>query len=341
VFPVKELKAWFLQAKRSLPWRLSPTPYSVWISEVMLQQTQVKVVIPYFLTWMERFPTVEALAQAPLQEILKVWEGLGYYSRARRLHEAAQYIVQQFQGILPSDPQQLATIPGIGPYTQGAILSFAFHQKAAAMDGNVLRVLARYFGIEDPIDKSTTQRQILSLLESLLPDEEPWVIAEALIEFGALVCTKQAQCELCPLQSGCLAYQQGRASELPHKAKLPGAMKLVRRVAVIMCQGRYLAIRRPPGEVMADLYEFPYLDQHEGELEATLSERFEFSLTYQSPLKIQSHSFTIYRVRLEPHLFLAASYGRYETWYTLDELEQLPFSSGHRRILQDLFLMVF
>ena len=154
----------------------------------MLQQTQVAVVIPYFLHWMQRFPTIHHLAKASLDEVVKAWEGLGYYSRVRHLHEAAKYLVEHFNGQLPSEEEDLKKIKGLGPYTIGAILSFAFHQKKAAVDGNVIRVLTRYFGLEEDISKVATVNKLRQLAQELLPDEEPWIVNEALIELGATLC---------------------------------------------------------------------------------------------------------------------------------------------------------
>src|ERR1700722_10190653 len=179
-FDIDSLKDWFVREKRDLPWRENPSPYAVWISEVMLQQTQASVVIPYFERWMARFPTVAVLAEASQGEVIKMWEGLGYYSRVRHLHQAAKDLMYRYAGDLPRTREGLEGIKGIGPYTRGAILSFAFHQKAAAVDGNVLRVLARYFAIEEEIEKA--KKSITELTESILPEEEPWIVMEGLIE---------------------------------------------------------------------------------------------------------------------------------------------------------------
>ncbi|MBS0623193.1 MAG: A/G-specific adenine glycosylase [Verrucomicrobia bacterium] len=333
VFPLKALKEWFMQNRRSLPWRKEPTPYAVWVSETMLQQTQVSVVIPYFLRWMDMFPTIEALAKAPIEQVLKVWEGLGYYSRARRLHQAANYLVREHEGQLPCQAELLQRIPGIGPYTKGAILNFAFHQKAVALDGNVLRVLSRYFGIEEPIDQRRAQKIIEYKLANLLPDQEPWLISEGLIELGALVCTKQARCQQCPLLVHCEAYRQNIVAEIPFKVRQQKVERLYRRVAVIRCQNEYLVIRRPKGEIMADLYEFPYLENMKLNPIEAFSQHLKLSLDYQGPLSIQTHTFTKYRVTLEPHFFTTQEKSSRHTWVDLPQLMGLPFSSGHRRIL--------
>ena len=185
------LLEWFEANKRVFPWREHPTPYRVWISEVMLQQTRAQVVVSYFDRWMKRFPNVEALAAAPIEEVIKIWEGLGYYSRARNLHKGAQEIVRKHGGRIPNTREALLELPGLGPYTAGAILSFGFHQRATAVDGNVLRVLSRFGWIAEDIGKIAARRKIEALAESLLDEKKPWVSAEALIELGATICLPQ------------------------------------------------------------------------------------------------------------------------------------------------------
>ncbi len=170
------LKKWFIEHKRDLPWRDSPSPYSIWVSEIMLQQTQASVVVDYFIRWMERFPTIRSLAESSLELVLKMWEGLGYYSRARHLHEAARYFLEQHEGNIPADREELEKVKGLGPYTIGAILSFAFHLRSPAVDANVARVLARYFCIEEdisPRQSSARRWRIWEIAEQILPDEEP------------------------------------------------------------------------------------------------------------------------------------------------------------------------
>jgi A/G-specific adenine glycosylase len=178
---VEKLRSWFLSQRRDLPWRENTTPYAVWVSEIMLQQTQVAVVIPYFQRWMDKFPTICSLAAASIEEVIKEWEGLGYYARARNLHAGAQYVVKNHAGELPETEAELRKIKGLGDYTIGAIRSFAFNHKAATVDGNVLRVLARYYGISDDISKMKSVKKFQGLAQSLLPEIEPWIISESLM----------------------------------------------------------------------------------------------------------------------------------------------------------------
>lgn len=340
------LKEWFGSRKRDLPWRRNPTPYQVWISEVMLQQTQVATVIPYYENWMRQYPTVQHLAAASLDEVIKCWEGLGYYSRARSLHAGAQYIVEYFDGQVPSTSEALATIKGIGPYTVGAILSFAYHQKAAAVDGNVMRVLARYFNIHEDLCKSSTIKKLRLLAEEILPEDEPWVVSEALIELGATLCRRKPQCFSCPLKGSCQGYIQGSAAQLPFKAKKTILERLYRTVAVIRCENQWLIRRGQPGEIMTDLHEFPYFESVDtGESEKKVIKQIEASfglaVSFQEALQPISHGFTRYQVKLYPYLFESRRSPSVENfiWMPLSQLQKLAFSAGHRKILEQIGCM--
>ncbi len=325
---MEKLKSWFLEHQRDLPWRENRTPYRIWISEVMLQQTQVAVVIPYFHLWMQKFPTIQALAEAPLEEVIKAWEGLGYYSRARNLHRAAQMVMKDFEGVLPSTAEELDKLPGFGPYTIGAVLSFAFQQRAAAVDGNVVRVLSRFFAS----DKDCTQRKHYEgLTLSVLSDKEPWVAMEGLIELGAKICQRSPKCSTCPLMEECQAYRQGRTADFPLKKKRPSTIYLERQVAIIRWQDEILVRQEKEGKVMAGLYEFPY---------ALLNENLELDLVLKKlkELPLVKHGFTRYDVTLYPCLYEATEkkiLNGYE-WKKWNQLVLLPFSSGHRRILKEL-----
>ncbi|MES2345276.1 MAG: A/G-specific adenine glycosylase [Chlamydiota bacterium] len=327
---VQKLKQWFLKEKRDLPWRGCPSPYEVWISEVMLQQTQASVVIDYFFRWLEVFPTIQALAEASIDDVIKAWEGLGYYSRARNLHKAAKFLVDHYGGALPSSLEDLALIPGIGPYTAGALLSFAFHKKAAAVDGNVIRVISRFFCIEDDVSKLATQKKIKEMTLNILPEEEPWVVMEALIELGARVCTRKAFCSRCPIKLGCQGRE--RAASLPYKEKKVEVTTLVRYVAVVLCGGEILVRKGGSGKVMADLYEFPYGERRE------VFESLGLSFCFVKDLPKEKHCFTRFRAELYPSLWKLEEKQQVPgcEWVFLEDASKLPFSSGHRRILQGL-----
>lgn len=344
---LKKLKYWFLAQRRDLPWREDPSPYAVWVSEVMLQQTQVSVVIPYFLRWMRRFPTIESLAKAPVEAVLKEWEGLGYYSRARNLHQGARYVAEHHHGVLPNSAEALKLIKGLGDYTVGAILSFAFHQRAAAVDGNVLRVLARYYCIHEDICQGKVQKKVKSLATELLPQKEPWVISEALIELGATICMRKPKCHECPLSGNCQAFIKGEADKLPIKGAQAAVTPLFRLVPVIACGNRLLIGRGEQGKVMADLFQFPYFDvAHAGHdleeqkaiIKAKLKKSFSLSAEWKRELPQVKHSFTRYRACLMPHLYAMTKEKEIDgfEWMDIEQLKQVPFSSGHRRIFGDL-----
>jgi A/G-specific adenine glycosylase len=340
-FDITSLKRWFLREKRDLPWRLSEDPYAVWISEVMLQQTQVAVVIPYFERWMSQFPTIQSLAEARLDDVIKCWEGLGYYSRARHLHAGAQYVLDHFCGTLPSDPNQLQRIKGLGPYTIGAIRSFAFHQKTSAVDGNVLRVLSRYFMIKDDVSKPSTVKMVRDIAEAILPDEESWIFNEGLIELGAVVCGRKPRCQKCPLKGSCLSHAHGVEDQIPYKSAKIKTELLYRAVPVIISQGRWLVNRGEKGKIMSDLHEFPFFETaKEGVTTSALGKEVKSQLGLEATLLCElpevTHSFTRYQVRLNPVLFSCPEPAPVQglSWKSLEELRKLAFSSGHRRIFQ-------
>lgn len=329
--PVDALKSWFLAARRDLPWRKEPSPYAVWVSEIMLQQTQVTVVEEYFLRWMARFPTIKTLASASLEEVIKMWEGLGYYSRARNMHEAAKYLVEHHRGELPAGKEDLAKVKGLGPYTVGAILSFAFHQKAAAVDGNTVRVLTRYFGIDEDVQKSGTMKKLWEIAEGILPKSEPWLVVEGLIELGATVCKREPLCSQCPLMETCTGFKEGTAKGLPKKGKKVEITSLQRQVFVVIYEGELLVKKAGKGKIMADLYEFPY-----SEMDAAQAFPFSFRAEKIQILPEVEHSFTRYRARLYPSLWKAHEKMNVPDcqWVHLDRIHSYPFSSGHRKILK-------
>jgi len=334
------METWFEANKRDFPWRRDPTPYRVWISEVMLQQTRASVVVPYFLRWMDLFPNVKRLYMAPIEQVIKAWEGLGYYSRARNIHAAAKQIVEEFGGEMPDAREALLSLPGFGAYTTGAVLSFGFHKRAAAVDGNVLRVLSRYFLIEENVSKTKVRRKIEEKAEAMLDPSRPWVTAEALIELGATVCLPQPLCEDCPLSKGCLALQAGKADALPIKNEERGVTSLRRTVFVIEHEGCVLVRKGERGKVMADLYEFPYIEAAcgRGKVVDSAHSFVGGELVFVRKLTERQHTFTRYKANLSPYLIRArrreASTG-YE-WVPIVQISDLPFSSGHRKIASEV-----
>lgn len=341
---IEELHTWFDQNRRSFPWREKRTPYRVWVSEVMLQQTRASVVVPYFLRWVEQLPDVRTLAKAPLEKVIKLWEGLGYYSRARNLHAGAKEIVVRFRGEIPSSAEELSSIPGLGVYTVGAILSFGFGKKAAAVDGNVLRVLSRYFAIVENVCKTAVARSIRARALEVLDEKEPWVTAEALIELGATVCIRAPLCEQCPLRSGCKGHQRGIAASLPIKNRGAALLERFRIVAIVECEKKFLIRKETEGRVMADLYEFPYFegdgDTPFGIVEKQVLEQLGLRTKYIQAFEEVRHTFTKYKAHLFPFLLHALCIEAVPgwTWVSADTIKELPFSAGHRRIVERLCL---
>lgn len=253
---------WFNRNKRDLPWRREPTPYHVWLSEIMLQQTRVEAVIPYYNRFLERLPDIKALAQVEEEELMKLWQGLGYYNRARNLKAAAEQAVQQYGGNLPADYGQLLKLPGIGSYTAGAIASIAFGIVRPAVDGNVLRVAARILASEEDIGQAKTRKKMEELLLSAMPEEQPGDFNQALMELGALVCIPNGapHCNECPAAGICLAYRSGKTGCIPHKAPKKQRRIEERTVLLIRWKNGYALQKRPSTGLLANLYEFPNVE---------------------------------------------------------------------------------
>lgn len=263
-----QIEQWYNRHKRDLPWRQTTNPYYIWLSEIILQQTRVEQGRAYYERFVQTFPTVQDLASATEESVLLLWQGLGYYSRARNLHKAAQQIASL--ATFPSDYKDILSLPGVGPYTAAAIASFAFGLPYAVLDGNVFRVLSRYFAIETPIDSTEGKKEFTALANELLDKKRPSLYNQAIMDFGAMVCKPSgAECDGCPLSDTCLAFAQERVQQLPVKGK-----KMVQRVRhfsyVYVCtsKGEVLINRRESADIWKGLYQFPLIETPE-----------EFSLT--------------------------------------------------------------
>ncbi|HEY3368470.1 MAG TPA: A/G-specific adenine glycosylase [Symbiobacteriaceae bacterium] len=289
---------WFATHQRDLPWRRSRDPYHIWVSEVMLQQTRVETVIPYYQRWLAQFPTLASLAAAPDEQVLKAWEGLGYYSRARNLHQAARDVAARYGGEVPDDPEAIAELKGVGSYTAGAVLSMAFNRPVAAVDGNVMRVLSRLYLISDDIAQPATRQAMEVLARALIPPGQAGAFNQALMELGALVCTPaNPACLACPVAEFCRARAEGRQGELPVKAKAKAPRPVDIVAAVIRHKGRVMLVRRPPDGLLGGLWEFPGGERQpdlswEQAVHAVIREKYGLFLALESRLGQVRHVFT-------------------------------------------------
>ena len=254
------LTEWYASSRRALPWREAPTPYQVWISEIMLQQTRIEAVIPYYERFLRELPDIRALAEADENRLLKLWEGLGYYSRARNLQKAARQVMAAYGGELPRGAEELKKLPGIGDYTAGAIASIAYGEPEPAVDGNVLRVLSRLLALDEDIMQQKTRRRVTAQLRGIYPSgERAALLTEGIMELGETVCIPngEARCGLCPLRALCLARAQDAVARYPVKSP-PRARRVEQRTVLLLCCGERWAIRRRPGKgLLAGLWEFP------------------------------------------------------------------------------------
>jgi A/G-specific adenine glycosylase len=298
------LLSWYDREARALPWRKTRDPYRIWVSEVMLQQTQVKTVEAYYGRFIGRFPSVEDLARAAPDEVMKYWEGLGYYGRARYLHQAARDVVTRFGGRLPDTLEDLISLPGIGRYTAGAILSIAFGKPEAVLDGNVIRVLSRIFHVTDDVRKSSTEKALWSLSDSLLPKRCIRDYNQALMELGALICrVRNPACFDCPVSRICEANRLSIQSELPVKSPRKPVPHYQVTAGIIWRNGRLLITRRPPKGLLGGLWEFPGGKQEPGEelencLKREIREELGIAIEVGTRLTSVEHAYTHFRITL-------------------------------------------
>ena len=264
------LLAWYDRHKRAMPWRDSPNPYRVWVSEIMLQQTRVETVIPYFERFLASLPDISALAAAPEDQLLKLWEGLGYYSRARNLQRAARMVMEEHGGQLPADPTALMRLPGIGAYTAGAIASIAFGIPAPAVDGNVLRVVTRLAADPSDIGSEAFRREVADRLLPLIPPERPGDFTQAVMELGAVVCLPRPDplCGECPLSDMCLARRQGNPGDYPNRPSARPRKEEILTVFALASTAGILVRRRPAAGLLAGMWELPHLPGQMGPDEA-------------------------------------------------------------------------
>ncbi len=287
-----DLCEWYRENKRDLPFRKSRDPYRIFLSELMLQQTQISTMLPYYERFIGRFPDVKSLADASLDEVLKYWEGLGYYSRARYIHESAQMIVREFDGQFPRELKTIESLKGVGRYTARAIHSIAYDEPSVAVDGNVMRVMSRVLLFDGEIKQTKNMRHIESILDNVIVHERPSDFTQALMELGALVCKKRPDCEVCPLKDKCFAYKLDKQDAYPVVSKAKPKTEHHYHVFVVRHQNRYLLRRRPSHGLLANMHEFPqYESSYETALE-TLQNEFSLSIAAVHSLGTQKHVFS-------------------------------------------------
>ena len=341
---------WYDRNKRDLPWRHTYDPYHVWISEIMLQQTQMERGVQYFLRWIARFPDVTSVADAGEQEIMKLWEGLGYYARARNLHKAAQMMVADFQGALPGNHQHLLTLPGVGPYTAAAIASIAYNHDVPLVDANVERLFARLFDIDSPVKEKAALTRIHALAKEMLPAGQARDYNQALMEFGALVCTpKNPDCASCPLAVHCLAFQRETVQQRPIVAVKQKSVTIEMVTGVLRDEGKLFIQQRLADDIWGGLWEFPGGRLEEGEtpeeaLKREYREETEWTIAVGEKITCVVHHYMKYKVILHcfvchceqpipaPVLHAAQS----ACWVTPSELANFAFPAGHRKCIDSV-----
>jgi A/G-specific adenine glycosylase len=346
----QQLRDWFTACQRPLPWRTNYDPYQVWIAEIMGQQTQMDRVVLYFSRWIAQFPDLATVAAAPEQAILKAWEGLGYYSRARNIRRTAQLLAASATPAIPADRQRLLALPGIGPYTAAAILSIAFNQPYPLLDTNVQRLFARLADIDQPLKQSTTRKQLAAMAEILLDPDNPRIHNQALMELGGLICTpKQPNCPTCPLQYHCKAHQANTVKLRPVATDRQKKIDIIMACSILHRGREFYIQQRLPNDVWGGLWEFPggRLEAGESPEQAARREVREetgWDVSELTALATVTHQYTRYRVTLygflatlapsmpQPTLTAASRYA----WVPLPHLRDYPFPAGHRQLLHTL-----
>jgi A/G-specific adenine glycosylase len=346
----KQLLRWFQRNQRDLPWRREYHPYGVWISEVMLQQTQVKTVLPFYERWMSRFPDIRSVAEASEDTVLKHWEGLGYYSRARNVQRTARILISEYHGEIPTRYRALRDLPGIGPYTAAAILSLAFNQDYPVVDGNVKRVFARLFDIRSALRERRSLRFIEDTAHAILPKGSARNFNQALMELGAVVCTpRNPLCPACPIGKECRSRTLGVVAQRPVPSPPKPSSSLQVAVGLLISNGRIFIQKRPPGGLMPGLWEFPGGKVRAGEtpedaLVREILEELQVRVGYLEKISVIHHNYTSFRVTL--HAYTCRLLGRGQRpvlgsategrWVTRDEINHFPFPAANQKLIRML-----
>lgn len=334
---VQPLLSWYAKQARQLPWRESKEPYSIWVSEIMLQQTRVEAVIPYFKKFMQKFPNIEMLAQAEEETVLKMWEGLGYYSRARNLRKAAIKICEEFEGVFPVHYKDILALPGIGKYTAGAISSIAFGMPYAAVDGNVLRVVTRLKESNENIHDEIFRKSVGKKLEAVYPEKHCSEFTQALMELGAIICVPNGvpKCQECPLKKECAAYKNGTQLEYPKKNVKAQRKKIDKTVFLLSC-GEYIAVHKRAKEgLLGGMWQFPNIDEkmNIAQIKEWLEERKISAISIEKH-KTVKHIFTHLEWNMSCYSVQCDSKNQDYEWVSKEELNQkIPLPTAFRKCI--------
>jgi A/G-specific adenine glycosylase len=344
----QQLIGWYLTAKRELPWRNTADPYRIWVSEVMLQQTQVSTVVPYYEKFIQRFENLNRLAQADLHDVLKLWEGLGYYARARNLHRAAGIILNEHHGVIPREWQEFRRLPGVGDYIGAAVLSLAFGKPYPVVDGNVKRVLARLLIIKEPVNTSTAAKSFRKTADTLLDKDHPAAFNQAMMELGAVVCKPRGpQCDRCPVDNRCRAHLAGKVLDYPKKMqkRRPPVYRIA--AGVVFNNGRVLITRRKPEGLLGGLWEFPGGKIGNGEKPADacireIKEEVNLDIVIDAHLAQVNHAYTHFKTVMDVFCSTYVS-GQVKLngpvdyrWINLQDLADYPFPKANHKFFPAL-----
>ncbi|MGZ5242850.1 MAG: A/G-specific adenine glycosylase [Bacteroidia bacterium] len=334
------LLTWFSENKRPLPWRETRNPYHIWLSEIILQQTRVAQGLPYYQRFTQQYPAIQQLAAAPEQEVLKLWQGLGYYSRARNLHTTAKIISEKFSGTFPNTYKDLISLKGIGDYTAAAILSIAYNQPYAVLDGNVYRVLSRLFLIETPINAKQAKAIFQQQAQELLDEEQPGNFNEAMMEFGATICVpKNPLCHICPVQAYCEAFALGKVNELPKKLPSKKARNRYLNYLVIRKDGGIYLKERKAGDIWQGLYDFPLVETETDDmlLETDLAGLHIYNLQKMLPVYKTKHQLTHQTLHITFYELEAEIPDDFHIYVPVEMLKDYPVPKPVEFFLQEYF----
>ena len=341
----KQLLEWYKRNHRELPWRDTDNPYHIWVSEVMLQQTQVNTVIPYYHKFIKRFPSIKSLAESDMQDVLKVWEGLGYYARARNFHRAVRIVLKEYDGNIPRKIEAFQKLPGVGDYIASAVSSIAFRQPYAVVDGNVKRVLARVFLVESPVNGSDSHKAFKKNADQLLDPERPGIFNQAVMELGALVCRpKNPLCDHCPLEKICCAFRRGQVAEFPKKNPKKSIPLYYIAVGVVYKNDRVLITQRKPEGLLGGLWEFPggKIKKGEGAHQACvreIKEEVNLVVDIESSVTRVKHAYTHFKIIMDVFRcnYLSGRVRRKgpvaHCWVQLKDLEKYPFPKANHKFI--------